>query len=130
MRVWIQNIVYLLVAFGVVLAVNWVAQGEANPPVGIILPAKTTYPPQDPQAVLVHDVRPLGAKNLGLVRVEMHVESFSEAKKAQTIAYAKQLAASVGANGIVLQVFNYDQQSAMIQAMQKYVLRGQAIYFP
>lgn len=72
---------------------------------GVILPAKTVLAPISPNDVTLYPNAPAGAKALGLIRVELAFNTLSVEKRDELLAKVKALAASVGANGVVVTVF-------------------------
>lgn len=95
-------------------------------PRGLVLPANQVRSATNPQDINFFSTQPLSAKLLGKIRVARHYTPNSDDVAEQEIkAFAKNLAAEVGAKGIVINFFAHSQTEGP-QAM--YVFWGDAIY--
>lgn len=70
-----------------------------------MLPAKHVRASISPDAVVIYRQSPLGAQKLGQIRVEFAFQELSEQTRDQLEGKVKALAASVGANGVVVNLF-------------------------
>ena len=119
--------VVLVVSLGIT---SWLAYAGPFHPIGIALPAiKHTPPPTRASVVKIYNSLPYNATVLGEVHVENHFAKQNKAQVNQTLAYAKKLAASLGANGLLTQGV-YSEPGSEPASMQKYFLQGKAIYVP
>jgi len=74
-------------------------------PKGIALPAKTVRSPISPDQVTIYQEAPTDAfTRLGQVRVELGFEQLGKETKIDLFQKVRALAASLGANGVVLQL--------------------------
>lgn len=75
-------------------------------PHGIILPAKTVRAAIDPDQVTLYEHDPVNEQQvLGHISIEMALNQLNEATRDAMLAKIRALAASVGANGVVVNVF-------------------------
>ncbi|MDP1574560.1 MAG: hypothetical protein Q8L78_06480 [Coxiellaceae bacterium] len=73
-------------------------------PQGIILPAKIVRAPTSADDVVIYHQAPFGVKDLGQIRVEFAFKTLNTQVRDDLLAKVKALAASVGANGVVVNV--------------------------
>jgi len=127
LRFWIALIIGLAATWAVYMAMPT----QDFQPTGLVLPAKVTRPATSPSDITLLPVQPAAAKELGLVRVEMHYDpkTAQQSQKA-IIAYAKQLAAKVGANGLVVKLFGHSMPGSVPAAQAAFELMGVAVYMP
>lgn len=95
-------------------------------PKGIILPAKHVRAAISPNSVVIYS-EPLQAKSLklGKIRVELAYQNLNEQTKAIVLQKVKSLAASVGANGVIVDyVLTRDDIGRIVTLM------GTAVYVP
>lgn len=71
-------------------------------PQGIILPAKSVRAPSEKTAIVIYHAAPANAQSLGQIRVEYAFETLNADVRDQLFDEIKSLAASVGANGVVI----------------------------
>ena len=74
-------------------------------PEGIILPAKVVRTATSPDDVVIYHEAPLSAQDLGQIRLEFAFKTLNTQVRDDLLAKVKALAASVGANGVVVKVF-------------------------
>ena len=74
-------------------------------PQGIILPAKVVRAPTSADDVVIYHQAPLSAQDLGQIRVEFAFKALNTDVRDDLLAKVKALAASMGANGVVVTVF-------------------------
>lgn len=118
------NLVYLAVACFVVSFISWSAPSVPQQPRGILLPAKANLTPgQASQVELYAGVVPGTIyKTLGIVHVQSRYNPANEREAAETMQnYAKGLASTVGAKGVVLAQMGGDPTTRL------FVLSGKAI---
>ncbi len=94
-------------------------------PQGILLPLTKALPATQPSDVMVYRAMPAGAKPLALINLEVHFTKLSMQYPLSLYKKAKQMAASVGANGLVQQVLTRTPQSLGKFAI--YIFQGTAI---
>lgn len=100
-----QNLLGLIIIL-VVGLIFWPLAPKPNPdPSGIFLPSDSVAPAITPNNVQILEVIPPHAKTLGVINTKLYFDSLSiEQEKtdlAKSLTYAKTLAATNGANGVV-----------------------------
>jgi len=71
-------------------------------PQGIVLPEKITLSPSSPSDIVLYHEQPAHAQVLGRLRVEYAVKSMTDETRNELMKKVNALAASVGANGVVV----------------------------
>lgn len=95
-------------------------------PQGIALPAAKTLSPASAQQVAIYLRPPAGQfVTVGQVRAEMHVNTLNPAIKKQLFGKVKNLAATLGANGVIIRMLVPDDG---VRHMITFM--GTAIYLP
>lgn len=95
-------------------------------PHGIILPAKHTRSPIAPNQVVVYQQEPtITYQALGEVRVEQGFHVPDAASRDRLIQHVKEMAASIGANAVIMKVFVPDDGLRKV-----FTFIGTAIYIP
>jgi len=99
-------------------------------PKGIILPAKKTLSPTAPADVLFYQGTPGDNQKLGYISIELHVHKGQSPKQAESAVLdkAKALAASVGANGVVVNQFFRTRAMSTPSALALYIFNGEAVH--
>lgn len=96
-------------------------------PAGILLPAKNVRAPINPDSVTIyHQTPPEHFTVLGAVQIEQRFVTLDAATKNKLLQYAQDRAASVGANGLVINVFEPNQT----EVGNVLSFMGTAIYIP
>lgn len=124
---WISVIIGLIA-----VAIVMFFMPKANyQPAGLILPAQKTMPASKPADINFYSGAPATAQNLGSVRVTMHY-SPEDQKAAQKAVMNKvrELAASVGANAVVVKIFGHTLPNVTPAAQAMYQFRGEAVFIP
>jgi hypothetical protein len=109
-----QTRISVLAGIVVMLIIYSLAPGLVTQPHGVVLPAAHTFPATAVTEVQVLPSMSAQYKQLGFIRVQLNYtkQSFRQAST-QLINYAKKLAATVGANGLVVQYMGHPQVSSM-----------------
>ncbi|MCW5588218.1 MAG: hypothetical protein KIT27_01015 [Legionellales bacterium] len=120
--------VYVIMAVLGFVITYWLADIGPLQPIGIALPAiEKNLPPANPQSLKIYNQLPAGAQSVGFVRVEMHFNQVNSSQEQQTLNYAKTLAASLGANGLVTIGVNVTPAGSEPSELMKYFLIGEAV---
>lgn len=96
-------------------------------PIGLALPAKQTMPASNPDRVTLYASIQAPSKILGTVNVMRHYSGESDEAQKQIIQTARELAASLGANGLVVRLFGHTGDN-VASAQAVYQLSGDAIH--
>ncbi len=126
-----RSIIAAVIAAVVVVAVYLSAPVMPIVPQGIVLPINKTLPPVSPTQVTFYTantVMPMAYERVGYINVQLHSQSPSEPSELQLKHYIQQLAANVGANGIVVTLFGHTLPNQVPTSQASYVFRGTAIY--
>jgi len=112
------------------LLIIWICAPDF-PPVarGLVLPTVHHLPASSAKKVMIYAQLPALAEKLGRVRVRMHYLPNHDFTK-PVLAKARELAATVGANGLVIAKFGHFTPSKLEggSAAAAYTLTGDAIY--
>lgn|GEM_PF-3202966 len=125
---YIQQGVAIIIAALAVMVLLFIIPQQKYDPCGILLPAKNTLPATQASNVNVYRQLPLASQNLGYISVEMHANGKATKTEQQLaiVAKAKELAATVGANGVVFNLaYGPSPEGA---SLDSYYLMGYAIY--
>ena len=108
-----------------------VRQRQIFQPQGIVLPARKVNPPTlDLNSIRVYTVPPGTYRTLGVVRIEQYYDQSNNAAKGELLQLAKNLAAKVGANGILLLALFPTPLTSEVEGEVIYNLRALAIDIP
>ena len=126
----LSQTVAVVVALIVVLLLIRLVPSRAFVPHGIVLPTQISKAPVNPNQVRLYRSIPADAKNLGQLSIQLHAVKGANPTldQARLIAKARDLAASVGANGITFQLMF--GRSSEGSALNNYILRGFAFLAP
>lgn len=95
-------------------------------PKGIALPAKIIHAPISPESVIIYHSAPNDIKqSLGKISVEQGFDVDTDAARALLFQKVKQLAAEMGANGVVINYFSPGQGEGMGKVFS---FMGTAVY--
>lgn len=109
-----------------VLCLLALAPKQTHEPRGIILPAKTVRAPTLADQVVVYQQIPAGhVEELGRIRIEFAYHTLTSETHDAVMNKVKALAASVGANGVVVNLFVPSDGLRRIL-----VFMGDAVYVP
>jgi hypothetical protein len=117
----------VIAAIAVVLLV-WATPSHPFKPKGIILPAAKVRKPTAASAVAIFMNPPQNSQKLGTIQIEMHYGSKSRVAEKAIMQFARRLAATVGANGIVIKRFGHTITGSVPAAQAMYAFTGEAIY--
>jgi hypothetical protein len=126
---WSRSAISGILGLAAVLAVYYTFPMQNYQPKGLLLPGKVTRSAIDPSKVKTLAESPLTAVPLGAVHLLLHIEADpGPDQEAMVLQKAQELAASVGANGLVIQSAGPVQsgpfRSLMYQASAVYVPEG------
>lgn len=124
-RLWISVVLGLLAIIILLLFVPRQVYRAA----GVLLPAKQTQtqPAISPSAVVRMENSPVTSSLLGYINIERKYPAKGQLAQEQIWALAQKLAAQVGANAVVIKLF---QVGGLTKGYYIYVFRGEAIYVP
>lgn len=109
-----QTKISVLAGIAVMLIIYSLAPGLITQPHGVVLPSAHALPATTATDVQILPSMSAQYKHLGFIRVQLNYTkpSFRQAST-QLINYAKKLAATVGANGLVIQYIGHPQVSSI-----------------
>lgn len=121
--------VAVLVALIVVFVIYLLVPSHRAKPEGILLPTALPQSPIPPEAVTFYSTLtvPYGYQILGYVNVQFYSKEPSSKGKMCLQEYVKQIAAGVGANGVIVTLFGHTMPEVVKGAMSSYVFHGVAI---
>ena len=97
-------------------------------PKGIVLPGKTIRAATLPASVIIYQQAPNGSiENLGIVSIEQSAKVDDTAARNRVLQKVRELAAQVGANGVIVNYFEPHPAEGMGQI---FTFMGVAIYTP
>jgi hypothetical protein len=126
-----EHVIYLFIGVFSIAVASMAVKSTTTPTTGIVLPAKSVLPATSATSVKVmmsNNLEFYPFTTLGEVHVETHFEELSQAVETNTIEYAKQLAATVGANAIVIEQMGSSTSDAAPKGLSKFFLFGKAIH--
>lgn len=124
---WSRSAISGILGLAAVLAVSYTFPPQNYQPKGLALPGKVTRSAIDPDTVKIVPESPLTAEPLGMVHLLLHIEGDpSSEQEAMLLKKAQELAASLGANGLVT------ESSGPVQSgpFRSLIYRASAIYVP
>lgn len=120
-RLWIT----IVIASIAVIFVVWAAPTQHYQARGILLPAKNLRTPISPASVIRLQNRPMGSKILGYIHIERRYPANNQQAQQQIWQLAQNLAAKVGANGVII---NLLQIANVSKGHYIYLFQATAIY--
>lgn len=127
-----QKRVWLCVSLGLIAVIILLLTNLHHPilPKGIVLPAKKTLTPRHPSQVMFYQGLASENQKLGYVNIELHAYKNQNPKEAEqaVLSKARKLAASVGANGIIVNQFFRTSAMSTPSALALYIFNGEAVY--
>lgn len=126
-----QKIYYSIQIIAIILTIGLLYSIKpvyAYKPCGIICPITEAHDPIAVNQVMVLTHTPANALPLATINLEQKSNSESESIEQQIMTEAKQLSASIGANGLVITDFNFLPKNNEA-ALARYVLRAKAIAY-
>ena len=125
-----RSLVSVIVAAIVVLIVYLLVPATPILPCGIFLPINKALAPIPPTQVTFYnaDSAPLAYQKIGYINVQFHTKSVTAEGEKQLEQYIRQLAAKVGANGVVINLFGHTLPGQVPTSQASYVFRGLAVY--
>lgn len=128
MEAFSRGIVYLMIIAASVFVIQMTKPDIHYQAQGIVLPLTQEKPLRaDKDDVAIYPFKPDHFKPLGLVHIEQHIVAPTTESREAVQDYAKKLAASVGANGLVITSFGYTSPDMVGKEGAMYVFRGVAI---
>ena len=124
-------VIYLIIFIGTYLALWALEPAAIYKPTGIVLPLAAPKAPIASDNVKLYANAPTGSYHaLGLVRIALHYTQAPTTQGENAVqAKAKQLAASIGANGIIVHAFGATAPQQPV-TLNEILLRGVAIETP
>lgn len=119
----------LMIALAVVVIIYFLIPSIPDEPRGILLPTTKAMSAASPDQVTFYNSS-LGYayKKLGYINVQYHSVSPSPSSEEVLANYVKQLAATVGGNGVVISLFGHTLPGEVSRAQASYVFRGEVVY--
>lgn len=106
MRLSMRHLICTLIGLIGVVVVVALTPRLSFLPKGMVLPAKTIRKPISASQVMIYREPPSGeVERLGQVRAELAFKVESQSVRDQLIKKIKRMAASIGANGVVVRLF-------------------------
>jgi len=127
----LQYIVYIIISIVSIKFSCWAVTVTPTPTTGILLPAEKVLLSSDPNKIAIYSAAELTTppyRDLGTVHVETHFDKVTAETEANTVQYAKVLAAKVGANVLLLTVLAPEVPDNAPAGLNKHMLIGKAIY--
>lgn len=125
-----RSIVYCLVLFVVVTTIYLTRPAYEFSAKGIALPLHPGAEHSDSANIRLFPFPPARYSTLGTVNIEQHFTKNGQITPAQIEQQAKQLAASLGANALIVTAFGHTSLSTPGPAQGLYVFRGIAAKVP
>lgn len=122
-RTWVS----LLAGVVIVLLVFWLMPAQRFTPRGLVLPAKSTLSPTKSNKIVFYNDEPGNYKVLGLIRVQRHFKQGSLLGQKTVAQKAKALAATLGANGVIVKLFAHTVPGLVPDSQAVYQFWGIAI---
>lgn len=124
-----RGIVYFLTVVLTITAINFFKPTYLNEPHGIVLPAKRIKPASQASTIRLLPFAPAKYQTLGVINIERHFAGQPSEKLSLDVEnYARQLAAEVGANTIIVTSFGHTSVSDTGPSSSLYVFKGLAVY--
>lgn len=124
---WSRTAVSGILGLVAAILVSFTFPVAKNLPCGLVLPEKVVRAPSDPKSITSYPDTPLTGEPMGYVNLLMRIDDDpTPADEAKILNKANELAATVGANGIVKQ-YDTAVQTGPFHAL---LFRGLAIYVP
>jgi hypothetical protein len=124
----VRLFIAIIVGISALAAVYYFKPVYSTNPQGIILPAAHVLAPSDPTKITVYANAPLHYQSLGQVRVELHDNGNSSTAYTQMTSYAQKLAATVGANGIIVKGLYHTKEDGVNVVLSSYQFYATAVY--
>jgi len=125
-----RSIISAVIAVIIVAFIYFLVPATQITPQGILLPVKNVLSALPPQQVVFYDKDnlPLAYQKIGYLNVQFHSQSVTTQSEKQLEAYVRQMAASAGANGVVVYLFGHTLLGQVPASQASYVFRGLAVY--
>jgi hypothetical protein len=121
-RAWVCTIVAALALF---VLIGFTPK-QVFLPKGIVLPAEKVFPAISADSVTIYTQAPdVSMTRLGMVRAEVEFNTLTPQTKEQLFQKVKTMAASIGANGVVINLLVPDDR---VRHMLTFI--GTAVYIP
>lgn len=120
--------VYGLIIYFSVAVLHRLSPKPDLSPHGIALPAKQTLPPSNAEDVRLFPFPPERYVKVGTVNIEQHFAKAPTKTPQEIENYAKTLAASLGANAVIITTFGHTPADAQGPAAGLYIFRGIAAH--
>lgn len=122
-RVWIAVLAGLVAS----LLLIWATPSHPYKPRGVLLPAKVVRPASSVDQIQFYPVAnaPSSYQTLGTIHIQLHYPESTQIAEKEILSYARQLAAKVGANGVIINRFVHSGKKS---ALSIYFFVGTAIY--
>jgi hypothetical protein len=125
-----RSIIALIVGLIVVAIIYFLIPTSRHVPHGVVLPTGKLMAPVAPDQVSFYNNTTLGVayRKLGYINVQYHSVTPSPAEEQVLANYVRQLAAAVGGNGVVINLFGHTLPNEVPDAQASYVFRGEVVY--
>ncbi len=103
---------------------------DPHQPHGLILPSEKTRAQTSPAAIVLFSqvTAPNQYQSIGRINISQHFTGKSRQSEKAILQKARKLAASLGANAIIVRIFGHSVLGSVPAAQAIYVFRGEAIY--
>ncbi|WP_267256762.1 hypothetical protein [Coxiella endosymbiont of Ornithodoros maritimus] len=125
-----SSIVAVLIGLMVLIAIYLMVPSHPAEPQGILLPTASPQTPVPADQVSLYSTitAPYVYQRLGNINLQFYSKKPTPEGEARIQKYVREMAARVGANGVIVSLFGHTMPDAVRGAMSSYVFRGVAIY--
>ncbi|BBL37147.1 hypothetical protein [Coxiella burnetii] len=125
-----RSIVAVLIGLMVLVAIYLTVPSHPAEPQGILLPTASSQAPVPADRVSFYNTitAPYVYQRLGNINVQFYSKKSTPEGEARMQQYVREMAARIGANGVIVSLFGHTMPGAVRGAMSSYVFRGVAIY--
>lgn len=125
-----RSLISLFAGLIIVLIIYFLVPTMAIAPRGILLPINKLMPAIAPEQVTFYKNASLEVayQRIGYINVQYHSVQPTAVDEQVLADYVRQLAASRGANGVIITLFGHTLLDEVPNAQASYVFRGEAVY--